>query len=245
MRQEDKEYRESSKRDQRKMTRSRHFDDESDDGDDEEIVGGRNTRRSSTAHGSDRPSRRSASLAPKYQEVDSDVDEIEDSQPSARSKRGSNGKGTSPPAKRSRRASTEDIEAGLPRLSQWPHIPLRKITEVTHFVMSTMESMDADGIFAIPVVEAVPSIKKAYLARIKHPLDFRAIKEDRVHSYQEIRELQDDLIQIFKNCVEFNGTDSEYGVLAMSLWEQMNEVFQNACKECGVRLAAGWMHSTG
>jgi len=38
-------------------------------------------------------------------------------------------------------------------------------------------------------------------------MDFRTIEEERMHAYQSIRELQDDIILIFENCYKFNPDD--------------------------------------
>lgn len=74
--------------------------------------------------------------------------------------------------------------------------------------------MDEDKLFEIPVFESFPEIKQEYLQVVSKPMDFRTIEEERIHSYYSIRELQDDLILIFQNCIRFNGASSEYGKFA-------------------------------
>jgi hypothetical protein len=46
-------------------------------------------------------------------------------------------------------------------------------------------------------------------------MDFRTIEEDRLQVYRNIAELQQDLILIFDNCIEFNGAASDYGEFAL------------------------------
>lgn len=65
-------------------------------------------------------------------------------------------------------------------------------------------NLDELDIFAIPVAEAYPDAADSYLERITHPMDFRTIEEERMLYYQSISELQNDLIQIFANCMEYN-----------------------------------------
>lgn len=64
--------------------------------------------------------------------------------------------------------------------------------------------MDELGTFSIPVTEAYPEIATTYKKRILHPMDFRTIEQVRLSSYKSITELQDDLILVFRNCMEYN-----------------------------------------
>lgn len=75
--------------------------------------------------------------------------------------------------------------------------------------------LDEDGLFATPVVEQVPDLKDLYLTKIKSPMDFRTIKEERSQYYESIQELQDDIILTFRNCAMFNEPGSEYHQFAM------------------------------
>ena len=52
-----------------------------------------------------------------------------------------------------------------------------------------MSNLDELQIFKIPVVEAFPTEKVAYLRKIKKPMDFRTIEEDKLHVFEEISEL--------------------------------------------------------
>ena len=64
--------------------------------------------------------------------------------------------------------------------------------------------MDENQVFEVPVVESHPEIEDSYLERISQPMDFRSIEEDRLSDYKSINELQDDLVLVFSNCMEFN-----------------------------------------
>ena len=60
------------------------------------------------------------------------------------------------------------------------------------------------------MIEQFPQIKKEYLSVIDKPMDFRSIEDHRLSSYNEISELQDDLILIFENCCMYNEVGSSY-----------------------------------
>lgn len=79
----------------------------------------------------------------------------------------------------------------------------------------SQRSMDEDELFAVPVVEALPELKREYLTAIEHPMDFRTIEEERLPNYSSVRELQDDLMLVFNNCIRFNTEDSPIGKFAM------------------------------
>lgn len=89
---------------------------------------------------------------------------------------------------------------------------------LTNFLLSfscTLQStMDEGGNFAIPVIEAFPEITDDYLARVQNPLDFRTIQEERLQLYHSIHELQDDLILVFSNCMNYNVPDSDLYLVA-------------------------------
>jgi hypothetical protein len=75
--------------------------------------------------------------------------------------------------------------------------------------------LDEDRLFVTPVIEAVPDLRKSYTAKIKYPMDFRTIREERIPVYMSIQQLQDDLILVFRNCAIFNGETSSFGAYAM------------------------------
>ena len=81
--------------------------------------------------------------------------------------------------------------------------------------MRHLSTLDEDGIFAAPVVEQVPDIKDEYHAQIGTPMDFRTIEEERKQYYASIRELQEDLILVFRNCATFNEPSSMYHLFAL------------------------------
>jgi hypothetical protein len=70
--------------------------------------------------------------------------------------------------------------------------------------------LDTEEIFAMPVAEAYPEVAAAYNAVIEDAMDLRTIEEDHIHMYESIKELQQDLILIFRNCCTFNVANSEY-----------------------------------
>jgi len=147
-------------------------------------------------------------------------------------------------------------------LSKWPEIPVPHISKVTLevlkrlvraaagiflsraeppltviflFVCTLQKSMDEGGNFYVPVAEAFPNIGEAYLAMISNPMDFRTIEEERLNVYQSIRELQEDLILVFSNCMEFNVPRSDLHAIARSLLESIEDTFLGACDELDVR----------
>ena len=74
--------------------------------------------------------------------------------------------------------------------------------------------IDESEVFAEPVCEAYPAVKDDYLAVVENPMDFRTIEEDRLNYYRSIRELQQDLILVFNNCLAFNKEENEFSQLA-------------------------------
>lgn len=190
-----------------------------------------------------------------YQELDSeDVEESDlDEKPTpSRSRSRTPGKGAAkrpgknnsniaePAAKRSR-VTAQGKQVQLPELARWPQVPLKKITAVARGTLEEMRLLDSEkGAFGVPVEEAFPGIEMAYRRVVSHPMDFRTIEEERLPTYDSISQLQDDLTLVFKNCVSFNGKDTEYGRYAVMMLEQLGDVFQRVCQENRVRLPAGW-----
>jgi hypothetical protein len=74
---------------------------------------------------------------------------------------------------------------------------------------------DVDNVFIVPVLETYPDLTDKYLALVENPIDLRTIAEDRVPEYQSISEFQKDLIQMFENCVIFNGKRAKLSKYAM------------------------------
>ena len=110
--------------------------------------------------------------------------------------------------KRSRRSS-ENKTQELPELNDWPEIPIKDISSVTKGILEKLENLDTDGIFAIPVLESYPELETDYLTVVDTPMDLRTIEEERLHEYESIKELQNDLILMFKNCCAFNETGTD------------------------------------
>ena len=54
-------------------------------------------------------------------------------------------------------------------------------------------------VFSQPVAEAYPQLADEYSSVIKEPMDFRTIEEIRLSQYENISEMQDDLILTFQN----------------------------------------------
>lgn len=148
-------------------------------------------------------------------------------------------------------------------LSKWPEIPVRHISMVAHeiverlvrthyilcraskqnfafmliihFCSSSQRNLDEAGNFLLPVVESFPDIADDYLAAIIVPMDFRTIVEERLNVYQSIADLQDDLILVFRNCMEFNVPESDLYAIAQSTLESLEEIFLSTCDDLGVR----------
>ena len=97
----------------------------------------------------------------------------------------------------------------LPELRKWPEIPIKDISNVTNGILERLESLDTDEIFAAPVLETYPDLEREYLKVVETPMDLRTIQEERVHQYESITELQEDLIRMFKNCCDYNEEGSD------------------------------------
>lgn len=90
-------------------------------------------------------------------------------------------------------------------------------------------------LFAEPVVERYPKIADAYLARIHSPMDFRTILEERVQQYQSIRQLQEDIVLVFGNCMEFNEESSVFYDAARTMMELLESTFEGVLSDLRVR----------
>ena len=75
-------------------------------------------------------------------------------------------------------------------------------------IIRSQRELDELDLFAAPVIEMCPDLEKAYLRKVKNPMDFRTIENERLDDYTSITELQDDLILTFRNCCVYNeGTE--------------------------------------
>jgi hypothetical protein len=89
-------------------------------------------------------------------------------------------------------------------------------TYVAHyFCLRRQADLDLKGVFASPVIEQIPDLEESYLSKVTTPMDFRTIKEDRVQTYESIRELQSDLVLVFRNCATFNPKSNQLPSYAM------------------------------
>lgn len=66
-------------------------------------------------------------------------------------------------------------------------------------------------------------------------MDFRTIVEDRVHIYQSIQQLQEDLLLVFDNCVVFNEEGSQYHDTATTMIDLMDGTFEGVLDDLHVR----------
>ncbi len=128
----------------------------------------------------------------------------------------------------------------LPELQPWPDIDLKDITHVTNEILGRIAARDIENLFAIPVVEAFPEVAVDYGKVVKEPIDLRTIEEERIHAYNSIGMLQDDLILMFRNCCTYNGRGTFYFAYATERWEELNELFTEVCNEMGVLLPRRW-----
>jgi Bromodomain len=138
------------------------------------------------------------------------------------------------PAKAKKKAKLDKHEAEhFDRPEKWHEIALQHISKVTKGILAQLvrchvdvgagspdlsltiplflgmqRDLDTEQLFWIPVAEAYPDLGDAYLAHISEPMDFRTIEEERLLYYSSITQLQDDLILVFQNCMDFNEPDS-------------------------------------
>jgi hypothetical protein len=82
----------------------------------------------------------------------------------------------------------------------WPEIGLKLIiAQFSKSVLERLSKVDKKGVFATPVVEALPKIAKLYKSKVKNRMDFRSIKEDRLPMYKSIDELRQDLLLVIEH----------------------------------------------
>lgn len=168
------------------------FEEEESEMESEEELPKRGTGRRRGGPPPGRRSRATKRVASEDEEEDSDEDEESESEEESDDE----------PPRRPQRGSPSRKKSMLPDLAIWPSVPMTKITEVAGGVLDEMRELDVNGLFGIPVLEAVPGIKASYLKKIKNPMDFRTIEEERAPAYERISRLQDDLILVFQNCVK-------------------------------------------
>lgn len=76
--------------------------------------------------------------------------------------------------------------------------------------MFAQDLLDTENVFSIPVLESYPNLADDYLRIVRMPMDLATIEEERLAAYESIRELQKDIVLIFRNCCSFNLALSHY-----------------------------------
>jgi hypothetical protein len=89
------------------------------------------------------------------------------------------------------------------------------ISHLTFCLIYLQRELDNLNLFNTPVYVDYPDIADEYLSRVKEPMDFTTIEEQRLPEYHHMCELQDDLILTFRNCCFFNEETSEFYEHAM------------------------------
>jgi Bromodomain len=97
------------------------------------------------------------------------------------------------------------------------------------------KELDTEQIFHLPVAVAYPDIAQAYQKTVAYPMDLRTIMEDRVHRYRSIRELQQDLLLVFDNCIAFNEDGSVLHDTAATMIDVMDVTFEGVCEDLKIR----------
>jgi hypothetical protein len=142
------------------------------------------------------------------------------------------------PAKK--RKSTRQLAHNLPQLPPWPEIGTSNIKAVTKEILDRVSERDDQSIFSIPVTEAHPEVLDEYTNTIDNPMDLRTIAKERLKVHTSIKMLQDDLILMYQNCCTFNGPGTIYWNYARERWEELNDLFEDVCKDLGVLLPRRW-----
>ncbi|CAJ1969682.1 unnamed protein product [Cylindrotheca closterium] len=158
----------------------------------------------------------------------------------SRTSRKRSGGATSTKSIKRRRRSSENKTQELPKLSDWPEIPIKDISSVARGIIGKLENLDTDDTFAIPVLESYPDLANDYLTIVDVPMDLRTIREERVPLYESIKELQKDLILMFKNCCDFNETGTDLWNYAATMWTELNQIFVDTCGSLNVLLPRRW-----
>jgi hypothetical protein len=169
---------------------------------------------------------------PVYTEIESDDgsdgSDDEMSRPVGRMKRKGQKRAAAPARKRVRTLNQKKSQ--YPELEKWQPVTKRQIQKVgiavleklvslfsrntssmnvdifhSNYCNSIQREMDHLNLFLQPVCEVFPAITTEYLRVVKQPMDFRTIENERLHRYDDISELQDDIILTFRNCCVYNG----------------------------------------
>jgi len=114
-------------------------------------------------------------------------------------------------------------------VAPWPDINSKKTTTVARAIIQSLIEMDHDAVFDAPVIEKFPSLKETYLKMVSKPMDFLTIEKS-IRKYQNIQDLQQDILLVFKNCCLYNGQQSDIGKYAITMSKQLTDIFANACE---------------
>ena len=165
----------------------------------------------------------------------------------ASTKRRKRSAATSSSAKKKSRGGTPEAKMKnggdlyYPDLSKWPPIvDIRDISKVSKRILKVCAEADSEGLFTTPVVEAFPEVADSYLSVVSEPIDFRTIEEERLPAYQDMHELQEDLIKVFRNCCVFNGEGTDFYHYAVNIWAGLNNIFKEACEEFNIIVPRRW-----
>jgi len=186
----------------------------------------------------------SSYLDPSSSEFGSDVDngDISESSTEKHPKRKRQATSQSPRrlAKAKKKKISEAEHEAVPVPKRWPEIGIKDITRVTHAILERLACIDEMKVFAVPVVESNPHLSEGYRQVISKPMDFRTIREEQLCLYDSIQMLQDDLILVFNNCIHYNGAENEFGRLAKTMLEMLEDVFRQVCSELDIVLPRRW-----
>ena len=188
-----------------------------------------------------RSRRRAATRDKSYHVPSSDEDfgnESDESEHASKPKRKGPKSRNKKPAKKAK--SNPRALADIPEMKPWPDIDLHEITRVTKAMMERLNERDHLGAFALPVVEAYPEFAENYQEKITSPMDFRTIEEDRLMSYQSIRDLQEDLKLVFHNCIIFNAKKSGLNKHATEMLNELESTFTSVCNDLNILLPRRW-----
>ncbi|KAG7343954.1 bromodomain containing protein [Nitzschia inconspicua] len=107
----------------------------------------------------------------------------------------------------------------------WPEPSNNDLRRVAMGVLAYLRDKDKEKLFEFPVIETMPQIKDYYMNVVGQPMDFQTIEKKRLPSYSSIKELRDDLILTFQNCIRYCGAPSRYGVQALRMLDILDDAF--------------------
>jgi hypothetical protein len=93
-------------------------------------------------------------------------------------------------------------------------LEINLISLIDSFIQSKVV-FDAEGIFHAPVTKLYPEIARDYMKKVKTPLDFATIRNERLQKYRVVSDLQNDLTLVFRNCCTYHKVNTVYWEYAM------------------------------